>query len=226
MVALSIIIPVLNESSLIQSTLEPLLLTPSVEVIVVDGGSIDNTLERAQAAGAKVLTAAQAGRAHQMNEGAAIAQGELLLFLHADTQLPRDYLSQVQSLLALPLVVTGAFSLKIDAPGLAYRLLEKGINLRSRLFSLPYGDQAIFLRAERFKAIGGYKPLPIMEDYAFIQQLKRQGKIAIASSSVLTSSRRWQKLGIARTTLTNQLIILAYFFRISPDSLARWYRQN
>jgi rSAM/selenodomain-associated transferase 2 len=226
MVALSIIIPVLNESALIQSTLEPLLLTSSVEVVVVDGGSTDNTVERAQAAGAKVLLASQAGRAHQMNEGAAIAQGELLLFLHADTQLPQDYLFQVQFLLALPLVVAGAFSLKIDAPGLAYRLLERGINLRSRLFSLPYGDQAIFLRAERFKAVGGYKNLPIMEDYAFMQQLKRQGKIAIASSSVLTSSRRWQKLGIARTTLTNQLIILGYFFRVSPDSLAHWYRKN
>ena len=226
MVALSIIIPVLNESALIQSTLEPLLLTSSVEVVVVDGGSTDNTVERAQAAGAKVLLASQAGRAHQMNEGAAIAQGELLLFLHADTQLPQDYLFQVQFLLALPLVVAGAFSLKIDAPGLAYRLLERGINLRSRLFSLPYGDQAIFLRAERFKAVGGYNNLPIMEDYAFMQQLKRQGKIAIASSSVLTSSRRWQKLGIARTTLTNQLIILGYFFRVSPDSLAHWYRKN
>jgi rSAM/selenodomain-associated transferase 2 len=225
MVALSIIIPVLNESTLIQSTLEPLLLTPSVEVIVVDGGSADNTVKLAQAAGAKVLIASQAGRAHQMNEGASIALGELLLFLHADTQLPRDYLFQVQFLLALPLVVAGAFSLKIDAPGLAYRLLEWGVNLRSRLFSLPYGDQAIFLRAERFKTLGGYKNLPIMEDYALIQQLKRQGKIAIAPSSVLTSSRRWQKLGIARTTLINQLIILAYFFRISPDSLARWYRK-
>jgi rSAM/selenodomain-associated transferase 2 len=224
--ALSIIIPVLNESAAIQSTLKPLTGVPEVEVIVVDGGSQDNTVELAQAGGATIIQAPQAGRANQLNFGASMAQGEILLFLHADTLLPQDYLPQVQKLLAQPQVIAGAFSLRIAADGWDYRLLEGAIALRSRLLSLPYGDQAIFMRTAQFKAIGGFQPLPIMEDFELIQRLKRQGKIAIAHSTVLTSSRRWQKLGILRTTLINQRIILGYSLGVSPQRLVDWYQRR
>lgn len=224
MTVLSIIIPVLNEAASIQSTLQQLSLTSDVEVIVVDGGSQDDTVEIAQAEGVKVLKSPQAGRASQMNLGASLAQGKILLFLHGDTQLPRDYCDQISRLLAQPQVIAGAFSLRIDAVGWAYRCLETVINLRSRFCSLPYGDQAIFLKTEQFRALGGFQCLPIMEDFELIQRLKRQGKIAIASSTVLTSSRRWQKLGILRTTWINQQIILGYSLGISPQRLARWYQ--
>lgn len=226
MVNFSLIIPVLNEADFIQSSLQRLPLDHEVEILVVDGGSQDNTVALAQASGVKVLSSPQRGRANQMNWGAVNAIGEILIFLHADTRLPADCLLQIRSLLALPDVVAGAFRLKIEAQPMIYRWLEAAINLRSQLLSLPYGDQAIFLRADRFRAMGGFRDLPIMEDFEFIQRLKQEGKIAIATSAVITSPRRWQKLGILRTTLINQQIILGYALGISPQRLATWYRRS
>ena len=220
---LSIIIPVLNEAAIIRSILSPLLNDLGIEIIVVDGGSRDNTFELAQQEGVRVILSSQTGRANQMNAGAAIATGDILLFLHADTQLPSDYLHIVKDTLARPKAIAGAFELAIDADNKSLRWVEKMVKWRSRWFSLPYGDQAIFLTRTVFEKIGGFADLPIMEDFELIQRLKKQGKIAIAPAAVLTSSRRWQKLGVFKTTLINQLIILGYYFGIPPKRLRRLY---
>ena len=222
---ISIIIPVLNEANTINGVLARILGASNVEVIVVDGGSQDETVALAQSVGVKVI-AVTGGRASQMNAGAAVATGSILLFLHADTHLPPAFDTLVRQVLQNTGAIAGAFELRIDAELWGIRVIEKMVNWRSRFLSLPYGDQAIFLKASIFKEIGGFPNLPIMEDFELMRRLKRYGKIAIASAPVLTSGRRWQKLGVVRTTLINQLIIISYFLGVPPAKLARWYRQR
>lgn len=230
---ISIIIPVLNEATTIESTLTRLQHISDIEVIVVDGGSRDETVELAQrcckifapSSELKVISAA-AGRANQMNAGAAIATGDILLFLHADTHLPSEFDSLVRQSLENPRTIAGAFELSIDSDLRGLRLIERIVNLRSRVFSMPYGDQAIFLKATTFDELGGFPELPIMEDFELMRQLKCQGQITIVPASVLTSGRRWQTLGVVKTTLMNQLMIVGYFLGISPTQLMRWYRQS
>ena len=222
---ISIIIPVLNEANTINAVLARILGASNVEVIVVDGGSQDETVALAQSVGVKVI-AVTSGRASQMNAGAAVATGSILLFLHADTHLPPAFDTLVRQVLQNTGAIAGAFELRIDAELWGIRLIEKMVNLRSRFLSLPYGDQAIFLKASIFKEIGGFPNLPIMEDFELMRRLKRYGKIAIAPAPVVTSGRRWQKLGVVKTTLINQLIIIGYFLGVPPAKLARWYRQR
>jgi rSAM/selenodomain-associated transferase 2 len=223
---ISIIIPVLNEAAIIQSALKQLKKDLTGEIIVVDGGSQDNTVALAQEMGVKVIISIIAGRAQQMNAGAAVAKGEILLFLHADTQLPSGYCQTISKLLAQDKVIAGAFSLTIDGQQKSLRLVEMMVNWRSRLLSLPYGDQGIFLSKTAFEELGGFADLAIMEDFEFVQRLKRRGKIAIASTSVITSSRRWHKLGVLRTTLINQLMVIGYYLGISPKQLKIFYQNQ
>ncbi|XHX77870.1 MAG: TIGR04283 family arsenosugar biosynthesis glycosyltransferase [Stenomitos frigidus ULC029] len=222
---LSVIIPTLNEAENLPRTLKIVQAAAHVEAIVVDGGSGDATAAVATALGARVLVST-GGRAQQMNAGAGAASGSILLFLHADTELPPDFDVLVQQTLLKRNVIAGAFALKIDGASPWLRVVEDGVKVRSRWFQMPYGDQAIFLKASVFQAIGGFPALPIMEDFAIMQTLKRRGKIAIAPAAVLTSGRRWQKLGVWRTTLINQWIILGYRLGVSPDRLAHWYHQQ
>ncbi|NDJ17214.1 TIGR04283 family arsenosugar biosynthesis glycosyltransferase [Myxacorys almedinensis] len=222
---ISIVIPVLNEAHHLSKTLATLTEATGVDLIVVDGGSQDDTIAVAQSAHAKVISA-PAGRAAQMNAGAAIATGEILLFLHADTQLPLSFETLIRGTLAQPRTIAGAFDLTIDAPGFGVRLVEWGVHLRSRYLQLPYGDQAIFLPKPVFHAVGGFPDLPIMEDFELVQRLHQHGKIAIVPAPVITSGRRWQRLGVLRTTLVNQLVIGAYVLGISPDLIRRWYRSG
>ncbi|NES86439.1 MAG: glycosyltransferase family 2 protein [Moorea sp. SIO2B7] len=221
---ITIIIPVLNEAKIIQETLLRLKNDADVEIIVVDGGSQDNTVSLAKALGVKVICASAVGRANQMNMGAAAATGDILLFLHGDTCLPKDYHTLVCEALSQPETVAGAFELNIDSKERSLRFVEKMVNWRSHFFSLPYGDQAIFLKAYVFEEIGGFPNLPIMEDFDLIQRLKKRGKITIVPTPVITSGRRWQKLGVFKTTLINQMIILGYYLGISPEKLVRFYR--
>lgn len=221
---ISIIIPVLNEAAdTIRSTLASVRNVKNVEVIVVDGGSQNETVALVQSWGVKVLFST-AGRAYQMNAGATAATGDILLFLHADTSLPLGFEKLVPLTLAQSGTVAGAFELKINSPMRSLRLVEKMVNWRSRFFSLPYGDQAIFLKASVFHDIGGFPDLPIMEDFELIRCLRRLGRIAIVPTPVLTSARRWHKLGVLKTTLINQIVILGYFLGVPSSHLVKFYR--
>ncbi|NEO84318.1 MAG: glycosyltransferase family 2 protein [Spirulina sp. SIO3F2] len=225
MTSISIIIPVYNEALALPQTLPHLCSNPNLEIIVVDGGSTDDSLAIAQSYDVKAFLSPEPGRAAQMNAGAALATGEILLFLHADTQLPTGFETLVRRALQDEQVVAGAFELAIagSAPGL--RWVEWGVKWRSHWFALPYGDQAVFLRRETFEAIGGFPSLPIMEDFVFVRQLQRHGKITILPQPVLTSARRWQRLGILKTTLINQTMIMGYYAGVKPQRLADWYRR-
>ena len=219
---LSVIIPTWNEESTLGPTLERLRPESVSEVIVVDGGSHDATRTIARSHGAKWLEVAR-GRGCQMNRGAAAATGDLLLFLHADTLVPNDFHKHIAEVLARPGVSAGAFRLGIDAPGRSLRMIERVVYYRSRFLQMPYGDQAIFLTADMFHRVGGFRDWPILEDYALVRRLKRMGRVKIASSSVLTSARRWMDYGIWRTTLCNQACLVAHFFGASPTRIARWH---
>ncbi|GBF80122.1 TIGR04283 family arsenosugar biosynthesis glycosyltransferase [Aphanothece sacrum] len=223
---ISIIVPVLNEEILIEKNLILLKSNPNVEIIIVDGGSQDKTVELAENLGFKVLISSQMGRAYQMNKGASIARGEILLFLHIDTHLPPQYQSIIQEILSDTKTIAGAFELEIDRPNFSLCLVEILVNWRSRFFSFPYGDQGIFIKSSIFQEFGGFSNLPIMEDFELIQRLKKRGKITIAKAKVITSNRRWQKLGVWKTTLINQLIIIGYYLGVSPTQLAAWYKQK
>jgi rSAM/selenodomain-associated transferase 2 len=219
---LSIIIPTLNEELMIAEVLKR--IGTGVEIIVVDGGSVDKTREIAQELGAKIIISKNKGRAVQMNLGAKIARGDILLFLHGDTLLPLNYQEQIINTLSQSGIIAGAFELKITGEEKSLRLVEKLVNWRSHFFSLPYGDQGIFLKASVFEDLDGFPDLPIMEDFELIQRLKKIGKIGIVTAAVTTSGRRWQKLGVWKTTLINQLVILGYYLQIPPQVLKKFYR--
>lgn len=242
---LSVIIPTLNESACLADTLAHLRRAaapetdgaplsaadgdyppaPAIEIIVADGGSRDATRDIAARHGAVVIETA-GGRAAQLNAGAARARGAWLLFLHADTRPPPDYPRLILQALQDPTVVAGAFRLAIDAPGRALRLVEWGANLRSRLGGLPYGDQGLFLSKRVFEEVGGFAPLPIMEDFQLIRRLGRRGRVVTLPQPVHTAARRWQRYGVLRTFLINQLTVAGFLVGVKPEQLARFYRSR
>jgi rSAM/selenodomain-associated transferase 2 len=223
---ISIVIPTLNEADRLSKTLGLLKAQdPPIDLWVVDGGSQDQTCQIAAEWGVQILHSDR-GRADQLNQGAHHATGDILLFLHADTQLPQHFQSEIQAVLAQEGVVAGAFPLAIENAGWGLQWVAWWTNQRSRWLQLPYGDQALFLKRSQFQAIGNFPLLPIMEDFELVRRLRKQGKIGLAQSPVLTSDRRWRKLGLVRTTLINQLMILGYFAGISPQILATWYRSH
>jgi len=220
-VTISIIIPAINEAHSIAQAIESVSIAADVEVIVVDGGSHDKTPQIARATGARVISS-PAGRARQMNTGATAAHGSILLFLHADTSLPVGFQRNVREVLARPEVSAGAFQLHIADPGRSFRCIERFVRFRSTILQFPYGDQAIFLKAETFRQLGGFPDCPIMEDYELVRKLRRIGRIAIAPMPIRTSARRWLANGVWRTTLTNQACVVARRLGVSPERLAGW----
>lgn len=222
---ISVIIPARNEANNILATLHSLTYGRAAEIIVVDGGSHDDTPALAQAGRATVLTSPP-GRACQQNHGAAAASGDILFFLHADTLAPPHYDLHIREALALPHICAGAFSLSIAPATPALKLISTLANCRSRWLQLPYGDQGLFLRTSLFRSLGGFPDLPIMEDVILMRRLRHHGRILTLPQTVRTSGRRWQNLGPLRTTAVNQIILLGFALGISPQTLARLYRQG
>jgi len=219
---LSVIIPTLNEEKNIAACLEATRNARNIERIVVDGGSADKTAEIARSWGATVITS-EKGRARQMNAGARAAAGQFLLFLHADTILPEGFDEEVRYLLRRPRVSAGAFSFWLTRrSAFSLGLIRLITNWRSRYLQMPYGDQAIFIRSRLFHKIGGFPDLPIMEDYEIIRRLRKKGKIVTSPLPALTSSRRWQTLGIWKTTFLNSAIVAAYYLGITPSQIRRF----
>ena len=222
---LSIIIPTLNEAGSIEDTITHLQKSKAVEIVVVDGGSQDNTIELARSLGARVLST-DASKAVQMNVGAAESVGDVLLFLHADTRLPKNFDAKIMAAVDQSGFCAGAFSLGIDSDVRGLRFIERVANWRSRFFQMPYGDQALFICRDLFNEIGGFPNFPIMEDFELIRRLRRKGKISILPDCVRTSPRRYLNFGILKTWFLNQIIIAAYYLGIPPERLACWYRRE
>ena len=222
---ISVIIPAINEADNIANTIESIGPGDKKEVIVVDGGSNDDTVGIAKSLGARVINSLPL-RARQMNQGASEATGDVLLFLHADTRLPEKFEEFVLNSFKQPGTVAGAFELRIDSDIPALRLIERLANWRSRCLKTPYGDQAIFILSLVFHQVGGFPDIPIMEDFELIRRLRKQGEIATLPVPVSTSPRRWQNLGILKTTLINQLVIATYFMGVAPEVIARRYHRS
>lgn len=216
---ISVIIPTLNEEQYLARTLERAAQGFNIEVIAVDGGSTDGT--RPMVPGCLICTK---GRAAQQNLGAENARGELLLFLHADTELPDGWDWVVRDVLTDPSVALGAFTFKIREQMRGLKFIENSTNRRSRIGRFPYGDQGLFLRKSTFDTARGFPDMPIMEDYGFVSTLRRFGKVVTVPQAAVTSGRRWQRHGVFKVTLINKLMILGYHLGIPPVKLARIYR--
>lgn len=219
MVLLSIIIPTLNEESTIQACLKPLQLlrNQGVEVIVVDGGSTDGSRELAVPYANKIILS-EPGRARQMNRGASAACGLHLLFLHADTILPEEFL--VSTLVGK---TWGFFLVRLSGLAWQFRCIERAMNLRSKITSIATGDQAMFVSADLFYSLKGFANIPLMEDIEFCARLKAVSKPTLGAGVVTTSSRRWEQRGIIRTVFQMWRLRIAFFFGVSPHLLARQY---
>ncbi len=218
---ISVIVPTLNERDHLPRTLAPVLAAgDAVEVVVADGGSSDGTAELASSLGIRVLNC-QPGRAMQMNAGASVAAGEYLLFLHADTLLPNNFDQLVRHTLEHPDVSLGAFRLDLDADHPGLRVIERTTWFRSRVMGIPYGDQALFVRAEDFRRIGGFPEIELMEDYELVRRLGSYGRVEVLDTPVLSSARRWHQRGFWRNTVENQLAILGHELGVEPGRLAQ-----
>lgn len=226
---ISIIIPVLNESAGINKAIEHLRGLIAVnglpaEIIVVDGAQDGKTIKAIK--DDNVITAiTKAQRARQMNHGAMLAKGKILLFLHADTLLPDDGLTLIADACANLPFVAGAFDLAIDSERPIFRLIEKTASLRSRMTRIPYGDQVFFFTAGYFQALGGFAEIPFMEDVEIMRRIKKRGeKIVFLNHPVRTSARRWEKEGAIKHTFRNRLLVFLYCAGMAPERLAKFYR--
>jgi rSAM/selenodomain-associated transferase 2/rSAM/selenodomain-associated transferase 1 len=219
----SVIVPALNEAANIGKTVASAKAGENVEVIVVDGRSEDATVAVAHAAGARVVSSRR-GRGAQMNAGAAIAEGKILLFLHADTLLPERFDSHVRGALSSSGVIAGAFEFGVDLEGKRYRRIERMVNWRSRVLSMPYGDQALFVKTCDFRRLGGFRNMPILEDVDLVRRLHHWGRIVTVPAKVVTSGRRWRELGPWRATILNRLAAYAFALGFQPSQITGWYR--
>jgi len=229
---ISVIIPTLDEEASIARAIRSCREAGPCEVIVVDGGSGDRTVEIARAR-ADAVIAAPRGRAAQMNAGAAVARGEVLLFLHADTLLPGGASPAVLAALLDPMVVGGAFRVRLAASPGAGRYVRAALGITGRMIgaraavSRSYsGDQAIFVRAEAFRAVGGYPEIPLMEDVELSRGMRRAGRTALLPLRVESSGRRWEAWGALRTVLFMWGLRLGHLLGRTPSRSAEAYRRG
>jgi rSAM/selenodomain-associated transferase 2 len=224
---ISIIIPILNEAGIILQTLSTLqpFRRKGHEVIVVDGGSEDDSPTRSRPLSDHLIRSPQ-GRSRQMNAGAKVANGEILLFLHVDTLLPGGADGLIISGMRQSRSSWGRFDVRLSGNHPMFRLIESMMNWRSRLTGIATGDQAIFVRREVFKRIGGFPEIDLMEDIALTKALRREGRPLCLRQKVVTSSRRWEDNGVIRTVLLMWSLRLVYFLGVDPNRLARLYRRS
>ena len=227
----TVIIPTLNEVGVIETTLRLTAQLGFHDIVVVDGGSTDGTralVESAAANSTRVsgtirLLSSSAGRARQLNAGAAACTTDVFVFLHADSALPPQARALMEQALTNPAVVGGRFDVRFDRPSIWGRLISSFMNMRSRMSRISTGDQAMFVRRPIFEQLGGFSDIPIMEDINFSTRLKRAGETAAIRERVTTSFRRWERQGPLRTILLMWLLRFLYWIGVSPHRLARWY---
>lgn len=223
---ISVIIPVLHESEQINALLDSIKSAAGDvhhEIIIVDGDSAGSTISRISDSSVTTLMTSR-GRAHQMNTGAARACGEILLFLHADTYLPPKAFSKIVAALSDKRFIGGAFDLNIQNRRWIFQAIGRAASWKHRLTRIPYGDQAIFMLRSYFEKMGGYAPIPLMEDVELMRRVKRQcGCIIILPETVTTSSRRWETDGVIHTILRNWVIQTLYLFGVPAQKLERYY---
>lgn len=220
---ISIIVPVLHESSVIRGFLHHLReRAPTAEIVIVD--SADSTELREQARGlADCILTSERGRAVQMNSGATIAHGKVLWFVHADCQVPHDCLEHIKRALQDPRMVGGCFRIRFPRRELIYRVSDSGGNLAVELFGRCYGDHGIFCRRDAFNAVGGYPDLPLLEDAEFYRRLRQRGQTRQLKNPIITSPRRYEGIGSYRLTASYVLISMLYLLRVPIPILARLY---
>lgn len=220
----SVVVPVLDDAPAVARLLSRLPPHPGVEVLVVDG-ACDSRLEVLTNRRADVrLIRCEPGRGGQMNAGAAEAAGAWLLFLHADSILPEGWLDALSAV--APPVVGGWFRFALDDASWQARCLERAVAWRVAFLRLPYGDQGYFVRPETFRALGGYDPIPLMEDVAFVRRLVQAGPVVELPLPLLTSARRWRADGWLRRSARNLVLVSLYFAGVPPARLARWYERT
>jgi rSAM/selenodomain-associated transferase 2 len=224
----TVVIPVLDDTTALTSLLPTLPVDPSVQIVVVDGGDgHDNPSDTLRERHPEVEWIRSArGRGVQMNAGAKRARGRWLVFLHADTRLGAGWLDLLRRLDEQPSIVGGSFRFALDSAARWARWIERGVRLRVRLFDLAYGDQALFARRDVFEELRGYTELPLMEDVDFIRRLRRRGRLEHADVPALTSARRWERDGWIRRTVENVALILLFLAGWSPAWLARRYHRQ
>jgi rSAM/selenodomain-associated transferase 2 len=219
----AVVVPLLNEADGLPRLLQSLKACAPDELVLVDGGSSDGTVQILQGSGFRFL-ASKPGRATQMNTGAKACVSDIILFLHADTEINSDSIEFLRGLSKESGLVGGRFDVRLSGQHAALRVIEWFINLRSRLSRVSTGDQAIFVRREVFEVMGGFCDIPLMEDVEFSRRLKRRGRIACLRHKVCTSSRRWERHGMVRTVLLMWWLRLLYWLGVSPVKLAAMYR--
>lgn len=221
--SISIVIPVLNEADHVAGLLVDLRdRDRTLETIVVDGGSDDDTVARAKSYDCQVIQSAR-GRAEQMNRGAEAANGDILLFLHVDTRLPDNFIGALDRFWTSA-HAWGRFDVRLDSDRPVLRVVAVMMNIRSRLTGICTGDQAMFVRRSVFERIGGFAQIPLMEDIEISKRLKSVSSPYCVTSPVITSSRRWDKHGAIKTILLMWWLRLRYFMGDTPESLARQYQ--
>lgn len=220
---LSVVIPVLNDHEALQRLLATIRPDPLVDIVVVNGGAPDDRLTAMCRRPDVRLVTSTPGRGRQMNVGASASAGRWIVFLHADTQLPPEWVDEIRRADAAPAVVGGSFRFRLDSDAWQARLIERAVERRVRWLDLAYGDQALFVRRDVFDALGGYREWLLMEDVDFVRRLRHAGKLYHSAQPVLTSPRRWERDGWWRRSAGNVLLQALFFAGVSPQRLAGWY---